>query len=270
MIHMFLGVRSKVRYSVYAVNLNINEKKGENGMAFKTMSEYNSERGYDNYFMLRNDGDSADVIFLYRGTHDVLVADAHYIKSSDYTGYVHCCGRGCPACGKGISVRNKLFVPMYNLTTNKIEFWDRSMFFENQLNQDVFNRYPNPSEYVFRITRHGVARDVNTTYEIQAVGRNTTMPYDVILTQFNIQVPDVYSRVIREVSSGELNMMLNNSTPSGNTTSNPADYSSMPSYQVTPRAAYAPAAPTTADIDAIDTDDSLEAPFDLDDTDPEW
>ena len=71
-------------------------------MAFKTMNDFNKERGYDNYFTLRNDGDTADVIILYRGVSDVLVADAHYIKSNDYTGYVHCCGRGCPACGKGI------------------------------------------------------------------------------------------------------------------------------------------------------------------------
>ena len=98
-------------------------------MAFKTVNQFNKERGYENYFTLRNDGDTADVIFLYRSTDDVLVADAHYIKSENYAGYIHCCGRGCPACGKGISVRNKLFVPMYDLACNKIVFWDRNMFF---------------------------------------------------------------------------------------------------------------------------------------------
>lgn len=237
MIHMFLGVRSKVRYSVYAVNLDINEKKGENGMAFKTMSEYNSERGYDNYFMLRNDGDSADVIFLYRNTADVLIADAHYIKTNDYIGYVHCCGRGCPACGKGISVRSKLFVPLYNLTTERIEFWDRSTFFENQLNQDIFNRYPNPSEFVFKVTRHGKARDVNTTYEIRAIGKNTDLPYDLILNKCNTKMPDAYELVIRDIGAGELNMMLDTPAASVSGTSNTNSYSGdLPSYQVTPRA----------------------------------
>lgn len=226
-------------------------------MAFKTVDEFNKERGYDNYFSLRNDGDSAEVIFLYRSTQDVLVADAHYIKSADYTGYVHCCGRGCPACGKGISVRNKLFVPMYNLTTQRIEFWDRSMFFENQLQQDVFSKFPNPSEYVFTITRHGMARDVNTTYEITATSKNTIMPYDVILAKFNTKVPDVYNNVIREFSAGELNMMLNNPSPTANTS---AEASALPDYQVTPRAAYNPNPPTSAPVpvDAIDADDNIE------------
>lgn len=226
-------------------------------MAFKTVDEFNKERGYDNYFSLRNDGDSADVIFLYRNTSDVLVADAHYIKSNDYTGYVHCCGRGCPACGKGISVRNKLFIPMYNFNTSRIEFWDRNMFFENQLNQDVFGKFPNPSEFVFRITRHGQARDVNTTYQIQAIGKNDTMPYDVVMSKFNTKVPDVYNNVIREFSAGELNLMLSNAA---STDSSSASYPSaeMPSYQVTPRAAYNPSANTApVTIDPSDADDSL-------------
>lgn len=213
-------------------------------MAFRTVDQFNKERGYDNYFSLRNDGDSADVVFLYRGTSDVLVADAHYIKSNDYTGYVHCCGRGCPACGKGISVRNKLFIPMYNFNSDKIEFWDRNMFFENQLQQGVFSKYPNPSEYVFRITRHGQARDVNTTYEIRAVGKNDAMPYDVILAKFNTKVPDVYNNVIREFSAGELNLMLSNTDSDSGAAASYSAGSDMPSYQVTPRAAYNPNANT--------------------------
>ena len=240
-------------------------------MAFKTVDEFNKERGYDNYFTLRNDGEYADVIFMYRNTSDVLIADAHYIKSNEYTGYVHCCGRGCPACGKGISVRNKLFIPLYNFSTNKIEFWDRSTFFENQLNQDVFNRYPNPSEFVFRITRHGQARDVNTSYEIRAVGKNDQLPYDVILANFGkTDILPFYDNVIREFSSGELNMMLNTDTTSSSTSNNnySSDYSSIPSYQVTPRATYNnEAMQTPVSIDDIDMDDNLDDVPTLDDTD---
>lgn len=239
-------------------------------MAFKTVNEFNKDRGYDNFFLLRNDGDFADVVILYRGVEDVLVADAHYIRSSDYNGYVHCCGRGCPACGKGISVRNKLFIPLYNIQSNKIEFWDRNMFFENQLNQDVFDRYPNPSDFVFRITRHGVARDVNTTYEIRCVGKNDTFKYDVILAKFHTKVPDVYSNVIREYSSGELNSLLNNEGPANSYSFNSSsDYTSITSYQVTPRAAYTPDVANL--VDSIDSEDST-PPFDSDDelADPEF
>ena len=69
-------------------------------MAFKTVESYNEAR-FGGFFLLRNDGDFADVVFMYRNKDDVLVADTHYVKGSDYSGYVHCCGRGCPACSKG-------------------------------------------------------------------------------------------------------------------------------------------------------------------------
>lgn len=238
-------------------------------MAFKTVNQFNKERGYENYFTLRNDGDTADVIFLYRSTDDVLVADAHYIKSENYAGYIHCCGRGCPACGKNIAVRSKLFIPMYNIANQKIEFWDRNMSFENQLNQDVFYRYPNPSEYVFRITRHGQARDVNTTYQIQAVGKNTLMPYDVVFAKFHTKVPDVYETVIKEFSSGELYSMLNPASGSANNSSSASsEYSGsdLPSYQVTPRAAYSAPVDSASVVDSIDDD---EVPFDTSDSSDE-
>ena len=105
-------------------------------MAFKKMTDYNEER-YGGKFILRNDGDFADVIFLYKSISDVLVADAHYIKSEKYNGYVHCCGVGCPACAKEIRVQNKLFIPLYNIQSREIEFWDRTVRFERQLISDT-------------------------------------------------------------------------------------------------------------------------------------
>ena len=131
--------------------------------------ECEEEERYGNMFLLRNDGDSADVIFLYQSIDDALVADVHYIKSSSYSGYVHCCGRGCPACAKGIRIQNKLFIPLYNISANEVQFFDRSIRFENVLNNAVFSRFPNPSEFVFRITRHGAAGSMDTTYDISAV-----------------------------------------------------------------------------------------------------
>ena len=197
-------------------------------MAFKTAKTYNDER-FGELFMLRNDGDYADVIFMYQSADDVLVADTHYIKSADYSGYVHCTGKGCPACSKGIRVQTKLFIPLYNITAGQLQFFDRTVRFEAQLNQDVISKFPNPSEYVFRITRHGAAGDVNTTYQIVVIGRNTHKSYSQILAENNISFPEHYEHICRELSASELHNMLN-------TNSDAPDYSSMPSYQVTPRA----------------------------------
>lgn len=177
-------------------------------MAFKSVKQYNEER-YGGFFLLRNDGDYADVIFLYQKVDDVLVADTHYIKSANYSGYVHCCGRGCPACEKNIRVQTKLFIPLYNINEREIQFFDRSIRFENQLSQDVFSKFANPSEYVFRITRHGSAGDVNTTYSIVAVGKNTYMSYNEILAANHTSLPEYYSTVCRDIGSAELSDMLN-------------------------------------------------------------
>lgn len=197
-------------------------------MAFKTMREHNEEK-FGGLFLLRNDGDYADVVFLYQNVDDVLIADTHYIKSPEYNGYVHCCGRGCPACSKGIRVQTKLFIPMLNITDNEIQFWDRSTRFENQLMSDVFSKYPNPSEFVFRITRNGAAGSVDTTYTIMAVGRNSTKTFGQILAEHNKTFPDAYEQVCRDVPAGMLYNMLNATAPAA---PEPAE---MPNYQVTPR-----------------------------------
>lgn len=201
-------------------------------MAFKSVKNYNEER-FGGFFLLRNDGDYADVIFLYEKVEDVLVADVHYIKSPEYSGYVHCCGRGCPACGKGIRTQTKLFIPVYNIAANEIQFFDRTMKFEPQLQQDVFSRYPNPSEFVFRITRNGAAGDVNTTYSIQAIGKNTQMPYAQILVQHNASMPESYNIICRDITDVEMKRMLDLGETANNGYSPNQEYN----YNAVPRGA---------------------------------
>lgn len=219
-------------------------------MAFKSINDYNEER-FGGLFLLRNDGDYADVIFLYRSLDDVLVADTHYVKSSDYSGYVHCCGKNCPACEKGIRIQTKLFIPMYNISNKAIEFWDRNVRFENQLSKDVFENYPNPSEFVFRITRHGVAGDVNTSYEIRAIGRNSKESYETILDKFNISLPEHYETVCKDISESSLRTLLSSGS------SSQAVYGSedLPAYQATPRVSTE--GMKQADLDSIDSVESV-------------
>ena len=203
---------------------------------FKSVKTYNEEK-FGGLFLLRNDGDYADVIFLYPSIDDVLVAETHYIKSADYSGYVHCCGKGCPACAKGIRVQTKLFIPLYNLTTNQVEFWDRSIRFEPQLSQDV-----------------------NTIYHITAVGKNSIFPYEDILKANNIVFPAYYENICREMSIKQLADTLTASVGSADTTSYDTT-STMPNYQVTPRTAtpgpsnIAPPSIDDVEPDTLDGDD---------------
>ena len=204
-------------------------------MAFKSMTTYNEERKGE-FFQLTDDGMYADVIFLYQRPEDVLVADVHYLKTSEYSGYAHCCETGCPACNygeRGIRVDTKLFIPLYNIQARKVEFWDRNVRFEHQLNMDVFQNYPNPSEYVFRVTRHGAYRSVDTTYEIRAIGKNNSMPYAEILADNGVSFPDYYNKVCREIPAADMARMLNSSSAPAPT----SDYS----FNAVPRDGYVPA-----------------------------
>ena len=240
-------------------------------MAFKKVNDYNNDK-FGGLFLLRNDGDSADVIFMYRSVDDVLVAETHYIKSAEYSGYVHCTDRGCPACGRNIRIQTKLFIPLFNITAGELQFWDRTMRFENQLQQEVFAKYPNPSEFVFRITRNGAANDVNTTYSIMAIGRNTYMSYDDILAKNGVSYPEHYETVCKNVSQSTLTSMLNSGSANGSNSSNGGV---MPEYHATPRVAFnansgatvvptysAGSVPDFADMDSDDDeDDAAQIPY---------
>lgn len=198
-------------------------------MAFQSMKEYTKERT-GNFFLLRNDSDFADVIFLYRDQDDALTASAHYIKSAEYSGYVHCNGIDCPACAKNIRVQTKVFVPLYVLSVNgeavnEIRFWDRNSRFIQTLTDSVFGTSPDPVNYVYRITRHGKANDINTTYQILAIGRNHTS-YDVLLSSKGVTMPQYYESVCKELTSREMARYLNNSSQSPSNLG--ADYTPVP------------------------------------------
>lgn len=218
-------------------------------MAFKSFSQYQEDKNGD-FFVLPNDNDSADVVFLYQSADDVLVADVHYLSTSSYKGYVHCCETGCPACGygdNGIKVNHKIFIPLYNIQKNKIEFWDRSTFFEQVLQKYVFAPFPNPSEAIFRITRHGEAGSRDTTYEIVPVYKNSAMPYEKILKDFGLTFPDSYSIICKEMTPDEMRKALYST---GASTSELQDYG----YTPVPRGAVAdtpvlePTPPVTVNI----------------------
>lgn len=205
-------------------------------MAFKTMEAYDEAR-YGGMFRLINDGDYKDVVIMYQNRSEVLQADVHYLKSNDFSGYVHCLGGDCPACKKGIKVQPKLFVPVYVIQENEILYFDRSPKFMALLDESVFKNYPNPSEYVFRITRHGVANSVDTTYSIQAVGKNNFAPFAQILADHHTSMPADYDKICKDYDRTKIESILSNS----NTANGSVDYQSQ--YNAQPRgAAPAPAA----------------------------
>lgn len=232
-------------------------------MAFKSIEDFNDDR-YKGLFRLPEDGDTAQVIFLYRSKHEMLTTNAHYINSEEYRGYVHCLGTGCPACAKNIKLRpRKVFIPLYVVScpnqpeyNGTIKFWDRTAAMEQQLNRDVFRSFPNPSEFIFTIVRRGAPRDINTTYDIRGEFKNTYKSYDQICAEFgNIRFvpnsPDdtstYYENICKTLSSDTLSRYL----------SSGAGASSLGDYVATPRAGFISSIPDTyVESSALVTDNT--------------
>lgn len=170
---------------------------------FKSLKQYKEEK-YAGKFFLANDGDFADVVFLYRDEDEMMVGDAHYIKSPEYSGYVECNGHGCPACAANLRKTTKLFIPLYNIQKDAFEFWDRSEKFSSVVHAAVFQKEANPSNVVFRITRRGAANSTDTRYEIFVIARNDVMSYDQILEKFNLTFPEFYGTICKEVPNDQM------------------------------------------------------------------
>lgn len=221
----------------------------------KTISQYNEER-YANTFQLKNDHDQADVIILYESVDDVVVHDAHYIVSDDFNGYVECLGKqnGCPAChygDRGIRIQSKMFIPVYNVETGELLFWDRNVRFYNaQFESDVFRKYPNPSEYVWRITRHGETGSYDTRYSIVAVGRTPEgYSYDKILEENGLTKENLFERICKTWSVADYEKRLVETGGDSN-----IDSDSLPEFKISPRvtsSSDSPELPDFADIPDI-------------------
>lgn len=236
-------------------------------MAFKSMKSFEEDRfGY--FLRLASDEESVNAVFLYHNTDEVLMADVHYINSKSYKGYVHCCGDGCPACQKGIRVQQKLFVPVLlfadlnkeSYSENTVLFWDRTINFNRQLQQDVFRRYDCPEDYIFRITRHGGYRDLKTTYSIIAKMNCNSNTVDDTLKAMGVSFPDYYENVVKSVGAADLYDMLNETVDKSNDKYMPSENFN---YEVKPRKTYVdPATIVDSDVPEVTKPDNDLGTFD--------
>lgn len=225
-------------------------------MAFKKIKQIEEDR-YGKFLRL-NDGESVRGVFLYKSYDDVLIADCHYVNSSDYHGYVHCCESGCPACAKGIRVQHKLFIPILVLKDlnpsfdeDTVIFWDRNQSYNHTLKTEVFDKYPNPTDVIFKITRHGAYRDINTTYSIN-VAMKFDSDVDDVLASLGVTMPDYYENVVRTVDPAQLQDMLSATAASASQGSSYVPQQSY-SYQAKPRKRM----PDPEDLDAVESDNEV-------------
>ena len=173
-------------------------------VAFDEAEKYGGQGGAG-FFQLKDDGDTAQVRFMYNSIDDIVGDSVHEIGMLDENGnvvmgkngrprkkYVACLRNyddpkdKCPFCKEGMYVAVRLVVPVYNLDTNKVEIWDRGKKMFKKMTR-IASKHPNIVSQVFEIEREGAKGDQQTDYYIQAIGE----PDDTTLEDLP-PLPDIH------------------------------------------------------------------------------
>lgn len=160
-------------------------------------------------FRLDKPNDKARVVFLYEGPESIDGWACHRfaIGSKGYTITMDCPRTKtdpldkCPACAAGHQLYTRLFVRLFNLSTNKTEIWDRASGFRSELLGMM--SYFNPLYgKVYEITRHGSG--LQTKYQFQSLNDSGFTPeqYQEYVQQCDkladeyVQSVDAYQQIV--------------------------------------------------------------------------
>lgn len=136
---------------------------------------YTTSGGGD-YFTLKDDGDTAEVRFLYDQADgsDMDYYLVHEVMIEGKKKYVNCLavdeeGRmhqdDCPLCKSGNKPKEKLFLQLYDENDKKLKVWERGQQFVAKI-VSFINRYNSLVAQPFEIERRGKKGDQKTTYEL--------------------------------------------------------------------------------------------------------
>lgn len=135
--------------------------------------------GGGGFFSLRDDGEQAQVRFMYNDMDDVEAFSVHRVEfkrpgdRKKISMYVNCLREynepvdNCPFCKNGMPTSVKLFVPIFDTESGQVKTWDRGKKFISKL-QSLIKRYGEGGlvSHIFTIERNGAPGDTSTTYEI--------------------------------------------------------------------------------------------------------
>lgn len=186
------------------------------------LDKYNSGGGAKvNYFQLKDDGDTESVRFLFENeeqlsafiynTHKVTVGKAKFPNR-----HVNCIRSyndpidDCPLCAAGERSSVRVFIPVYNINADEVQFFDRPKGYIAKL-QKLMTRYKNFPSHIFDIERNGAKGDQQTTYDFIEVDEDDTTLDDLP------EVPDVLGSVITDATADDMEYYLDNGEfpPSG-------------------------------------------------------
>lgn len=182
-------------------------------MRFKhdEVSRYGGQGG-GGYFSLKDNGDTAQVRFLYDNIDDFEGYAVHEVEIDGRKRYVNCLREynspidDCPFCKARKFQTAKFFIPVYNLDEDKVQVWERGKKFASQMTS-LMARYSSQTSpfcaQVFEIERQGKKGDTATTYGIYPVG-----PADNTTLDDLPEAPQIIGDIILDKSAEDLEYYL--------------------------------------------------------------
>lgn len=149
---------------------------------FNEADNYGAQK--NNWFSLKDDGDTAQIRFMYNDINDVEGVATHEIQEGDKKYDVECLRAynepvdNCPLCAAGYKVNAKLFIPVYDESSKEGKIWTRGKTYFNKLSS-LCARYNPLVSTLFEIERVGKKGDTSTSYETYVIKTDNTKIEDL-------------------------------------------------------------------------------------------
>jgi hypothetical protein len=167
--------------------------------------------GGSSFFTLKDDGDVAQVRFMYNSMEDVVGYAVHEVEIDGKKRYVNCLRSynepksKCPFCNANSFQRAKLYIPLYDIENDEVKIWERGKNFFPKMSS-ICARYSKADTplvaHTFDIERRGKKGDTSTTYEIYETGCDDTLLEDLP------ELPEVLGTIILDKSAEDMEYYL--------------------------------------------------------------
>lgn len=173
-------------------------------MARFTMAEADnySQSNAGSYFSLKDDKDTARVRFLYGSVDDIIGYAVYKVPVGDKERYVNAIRayneplENDPFAMAGYKVQAKLFIPLFNIDTGEVQFWERGKTYFSKLSS-MANRYNPLYNEVVEIERNGKKGDTSTDYAFFPIEHSE---FDMS----EIEIPDPLGTIILDKTYDEM------------------------------------------------------------------
>ena len=172
-----------------------------------TADKYGSStRG--SFFTLKDDGDKAQVRFLYNTMDDIQGYVVHKVQVGDRDRYVNCLREynepleKCPFCAAQMHVTPRLFLKLYNEDAGECQIWERTKSYYQKLS-GYATRYKPLYNEVIEVERHGKKGDKQTDYQFFPIENS-----EINIDDEQYQCAEPLGTIILDKTADEMNEYL--------------------------------------------------------------